>query len=73
MTQLAQGFMARSGKARIQTQENLTSELKLSKHYASFLVFLKLFQKHINRSFPSGPVVNTSPSSAGGLGSIPGP
>jgi len=43
--QLAQGFMARSGKARIQTQEDLTPELKLSKHYASFLVFFKAVSK----------------------------
>ena len=31
-----------------------------------------LFARHLNRDFPGGPVVKTSPSNAGGAGSIPG-
>ena len=31
-----------------------------------------LFARHLNRNFPGGPVFKTSPSNAGGAGSIPG-
>ena len=31
-----------------------------------------LFARHVNRDFPGGPVVKTSPSNAGGAGLIPG-
>ena len=47
-------------------------QCQLKSQQLFFLNINKLILKFIWRDFPGSPVVNTSPSSAGGSGSIPG-